>query len=70
MPWGRALRLQPRPRGALHVVLDGLITGSALMAGAFCARRIVVRMSPGTFRLVVDGLMLSSGLSLLWAAGR
>jgi uncharacterized membrane protein YfcA len=54
----------------LHVVLDGLITGSALMAGAFCARRIVVRMSPGTFRLVVDGLMLSSGLSLLWAAGR
>jgi uncharacterized membrane protein YfcA len=54
----------------LHVVLDGLITGSALMAGAFFARRIVVRMSPGTFRLVVDGLMLSSGLSLLWAAGR
>jgi uncharacterized membrane protein YfcA len=54
----------------LHVVLDGLITGSALMVGAFCARRIVVRMSPGTFRLVVDGLMLSSGLSLLWAAGR
>ncbi|MPW16407.1 TSUP family transporter [Paraburkholderia sp. CNPSo 3157] len=58
--------------GALpvHVVLDGLIVGCALMAGAFCARRIVVRMSPGTFRLVVDGLMLSSGLSLLWAAGR
>ena len=54
----------------LHVVLDGVITGSALMTGAFCARRIVVRMSPGTFRLVVDGLMLSSGLSLLWAAGR
>jgi hypothetical protein len=30
----------------------------------------VVRMSPSTFKLVVDGLMLSSGLSLLWAAGR
>jgi len=27
-------------------------------------------MSPSTFKLVVDGLMLSSGLSLLWAAGR
>ena len=54
----------------LHVVFDGVITGSALMVGAFCARRIVVRMSPTTFRLVVDGLMLSSGLSLLWAAGR
>lgn len=54
----------------LSVVLDGLITGSALMAGTFVARRIVARMSPGTFRLVVDGLMLSSGLSLLWAAAR
>jgi uncharacterized membrane protein YfcA len=58
--------------GALpsRVVLDGLITGSTLMAGTFAARRIVARMSPGTFRLVVDGLMVSSGLSLLWAAGR
>ncbi|SDI44434.1 sulfite exporter TauE/SafE family protein [Paraburkholderia phenazinium] len=54
----------------LHVVLDGLITGSALMAGSFAARYVVVRMSPRTFKLVVDGLMLSSGLSLLWAAGR
>jgi uncharacterized protein len=54
----------------LHVVFDGLITGSALMTGSFAARSIVVRMSPRTFKLVVDGLMLSSGLSLLWAAGR
>ncbi|HEY1998589.1 sulfite exporter TauE/SafE family protein [Paraburkholderia sp.] len=54
----------------LHVVFDGLIVGASLMAGSFCARHIVVRMSPGTFKLVVDGLMLSSGLSLLWAAGR
>ncbi len=58
--------------GALppYVVLDGLITGSAVMAGTFAARRIVARMSPATFRLVVDGLMLSSGVSLLWAAAR
>jgi uncharacterized membrane protein YfcA len=54
----------------LRVVSDGLITGSALMAGSFAARHVVVRMSPRTFRLAVDGLMLSSGLSLLWAAGR
>jgi uncharacterized membrane protein YfcA len=54
----------------LHVIFDGLITGSALMAGSFAARHVVVRMSPNTFKLVVDGLMLSSGLSLLWAAGR
>ncbi|MGA7776192.1 MAG: sulfite exporter TauE/SafE family protein [Paraburkholderia sp.] len=54
----------------LNVVFDGLITGSALMTGSFAARSIVVRMSPRAFKLVVDGLMLSSGLSLLWAAGR
>jgi uncharacterized protein len=50
--------------------VKGLITGSALMAGSFAARSIVVRMTPQTFRHVVDALMLSSGLSLLWAAGR
>jgi uncharacterized protein len=54
----------------LHIVLDGLITGSALMIGTFVARYIVGRMSTGTFKLVVDGLMLSSGLSMLWAATR
>ena len=54
----------------LHVIFDGLITGSALMAGSFAARHVVVRMSPNTFKLVVDWLMLSSGLSLLWVAGR
>jgi uncharacterized protein len=54
----------------LHVMGDGLVTGASIMLGTFCARRIVARMSPGTFRLVVDGLMVSSGLSLLFAAGR
>ncbi|CAG9246149.1 putative membrane transporter protein [Paraburkholderia unamae] len=53
-----------------HVVADGLITGVSIMLGTFGARRIVARMSPVAFRLVVDGLMLSSGLSLLFAASR
>jgi uncharacterized protein len=58
--------------GALpsDIVVKGLITGSSLMAGSFAARRIVVRMAPHAFKLLVDALMLSSGLSLLWAAGR
>ncbi len=58
--------------GALPVslVAKGLIVGSALMTGSFVSRRFVLRMTPATFRLLVDGLMLSSGLSLLWAAGR
>jgi uncharacterized membrane protein YfcA len=58
--------------GALpfSVVLSGLIVGASLMAGAFAARVVVMRLSARSFRLIVDGLMLSSGLSLLWAAGR
>jgi uncharacterized protein len=61
-----------RQFGALpaQIVMQGMITGASIMAGTFCARRIVARMSANTFRLVVDGLMLSSGLSLLWAAVR
>ncbi|CAB3759669.1 hypothetical protein LMG29739_03213 [Paraburkholderia solisilvae] len=58
--------------GALpvSVIVNGLITGTSIMLGTFAARRVVTRMSPNTFRLVVDGLMLSSGLSLLFAASR
>jgi uncharacterized protein len=47
-----------------------VVTGSAVMAGSFVARYFVLRLTPATFKLVVDGLMLSSGLSLLWAAAR
>ena len=56
--------------GALtaEVALKGLIAGSSLMIGAFVAKRAVLRMSPELFRHVLDGLMLVSGLSLLWAA--
>jgi uncharacterized protein len=59
-----------REFGALpfSVWSKGLITGSALMAGSFFARGVVIRMKPSTFRLLVDGLMLASGVSLLWTA--
>ena len=59
-----------RELGALPAgtILQGLIVGSSLMAGAFVAKRAVLRMSPGLFRHVLDALMLVSGLSLLWAA--
>jgi len=58
--------------GALpvEIVAGGLLCGSGIMTGAFIARRMVLRMSAGTFRHVLDGLMLVSGLSLLWAAAR
>jgi uncharacterized membrane protein YfcA len=59
-----------RQFGALpsSVVAKGLIVGSALMTGSFCARSVVLRLTPAAFRNLVDGLMLVSGGSLLWAA--
>jgi uncharacterized membrane protein YfcA len=58
--------------GALpaSVVTQGLIVGASLMAGAFSSRSLVLRLTPETFKWMVDGLMLASGLSLLWAAAR
>jgi len=55
--------------GALpvSVVLDGLIVGSSLMAGSFIGRAIVLALTPGAYRTLVDALMLCSGLTLLWA---
>ena len=47
---------------------QGLITGSSLMAGAFIAKRFVLKMDPNVFRLVMDGIMLVAGLSMLWNA--
>ncbi len=46
----------------------GLIAGASLMAGAFIAKRFVLRLRPGAFRLVMDGLTRASGLSMLWDA--
>jgi uncharacterized protein len=58
--------------GALppRIVANGLITGTSIMLGTFGARRIVASMSAHHFKAVVDGLMLTSGLSLLFAATR
>jgi uncharacterized membrane protein YfcA len=38
------------------------------MAGAFIAKRFVLKMDAARFRLLMDGLMLLSGLTLLWTA--
>jgi uncharacterized protein len=59
-----------RSFGALpwEIALKGLIIGSTLMAGAFIAKRFVLKLDPERFRLLMDGLMLLSGLTLLWAA--
>ena len=54
----------------LPVILQGLITGTSLMAGAWLAKRFVLRMHPDRFRLLMDALMLLSGLTMLWAGVR
>lgn len=58
--------------GALpwEVVGQGLIVGSTLMAGSFVGRFVVLALSPGAYRTLIDGLMVCSGVSLLWAAVR
>ena len=52
----------------LEIVVKGLIVGSTLMAGAFIAKRFVLKMDSARFRLLMDGLMLVSGLTLLLTA--
>jgi len=49
-------------------VAKGLIAGSSLMFGAFIAKRFVLRLEPDAFRLIMDGIMIVAGLSLLWTA--
>src|ERR1700750_990055 len=56
--------------GALtpDIALKGLIAGSSLMFGAFIAKRFVLRLDADVFRLVMDGIMIAAGISLLWTA--
>ena len=59
-----------RSMGALpwEIVLKGLIIGSSLVAGAFIAKRLVLRLDGERFKLLMDGLLLVAGLTMLWAA--
>ncbi|HEY0910246.1 MAG TPA: sulfite exporter TauE/SafE family protein, partial [Bradyrhizobium sp.] len=56
--------------GALtpDVAIKGLIAGSSLMAGAFIAKPFLVKLNADVFRLVMDGIMIVAGLSMLWNA--
>lgn len=52
----------------LDIAVKGLITGSTLTAGAFLAKRFVLKMDAARFHLLMEGLMLVSGLTLLATA--
>src|SRR5437879_6332049 len=52
------------------IAMKGLIAGSSMMSGAFIAKRFVLRLEPDVFRLVMDGIMLAAGVSMLWTAAQ
>jgi uncharacterized membrane protein YfcA len=59
-----------RTLGALppSSIFKGLIIGASVMAGSFLGKAVVQRMSVGLFQHVLDGLLLCSGVALLWDA--
>ena len=61
-----------RSFGALptDIILKGLITGSSVMAGTYVSRLLLERISVVHFQRLLDGVMLLSGLALLWDAMR
>jgi hypothetical protein len=61
-----------REFGALPLpsIVRGLLIGAAVISGTFIGRAVVLRMSTRVFRLVLDGVLLCSGVALLWEALR
>jgi uncharacterized protein len=59
-----------RTLGALPwlVILEGLVVGASLTVGTFIAKPFVQRLDPQHFRWMMDGIMLVSGIALLWMA--
>ncbi len=54
----------------LEIIVKGLIIGSSLVAGAFIAKRVLHKIDSEKFKLMMDGLLLLAGLTMLWAALR
>jgi len=54
----------------VEVLVQGLAVGATLMAGSFVGKFVVLKLSPNAYRSLIDGLMLCSGVSLLWVAVR
>jgi uncharacterized membrane protein YfcA len=61
-----------RSLGALpvEIIAKGIIIGSSLVAGAFIAKRLVLKIDADRFRLMMDGLLLMAGVVMVWAALR
>jgi hypothetical protein len=44
--------------------------GSSITVGSFVAKRFVVALDADKYRLLIEGLLLVAGLTMLWAAIR
>ena len=54
----------------LEAITRGLIIGGSITVGSFIAKRFVIALEPEKFRLLMDALLLASGLAMLWTALR
>jgi len=54
----------------LTAIAQGLIIGCSLTVGSFIAKRFVLSLEPEKFRLLMDALLLASGMTMLWTAFR
>jgi uncharacterized membrane protein YfcA len=56
--------------GALpaEIIVQGVIVGSTLLAGAFIAKRFVIQLDAERFRYLMDAVMFGAGLIMLLAA--
>jgi len=52
----------------LVVILRGLVIGSALLVGALAARRIVDRITPRTYALLIDGVLIIGAVGMILSA--
>lgn len=59
-----------RSLGALpwDAVVKGLVIGSSITLGSIIAKRFVLKLDANRFRLLMDGLLLVAGVTMLWAA--
>ncbi|MDM0075493.1 sulfite exporter TauE/SafE family protein [Variovorax sp. J2P1-59] len=54
----------------LEILLQGSIVGASLMLGTYGGKAILKRMEIHVFNRMLDALMLTSGIALLWTAVR
>ncbi len=52
----------------LDILSKGLVIGSSLMVGSWLGKRVVLKMDAGQFSLLIEALLLVSGMTMLGAA--